>query len=157
MRAEHDDVPFAVVRRGYDRVEVETAMRRLRTEIDSALLARDVARDDLRMANSHLEQARAETHEARAAANEARAEIERLTGQVHELTTIPTTVDGMSERLQQMFFFKQKTAYEMRTRATSGAAQVLSMAQAEADELQERSRAERAAVEADLRAAREQL
>src|SRR3954471_15051835 len=152
MRAEHDDAPFAVVRRGYDRVEVDAAMRRLRTEIDSALLARDVARDDLRMANSQLEQARVETQEARAAANEARADVERLTAQVHELTTIPTTVDGMSQRLQQMVQIAQSDANDLRTRATSGAAQVLSMAQAEADELPERSRAARGAVEGALRA-----
>ncbi|WP_214401941.1 hypothetical protein [Pseudonocardia lacus] len=157
MRPEHDDVPFAVVRRGYDRVEVENGLRRLRAELDSTTLARDVARDDLRMAASQLEQARADAHEARAAANEARAEIERLTAAVAELSTVPSTVDGMSQRLQQMVQIAQDDAGEMRRRATAGAAQVLSMAQAEADELQERSHQERAAFETELRAAREAL
>ncbi|MCO1653986.1 hypothetical protein [Pseudonocardia humida] len=157
MRAEHDDVPFAVVRRGYDRTEVENGLRRLRAELNSTMLARDVARDDLRMAASQLEQARGEAHEARAAASEARAEIERLTAAVAELSTIPSTVDGMSRRLQQMVQIAQNDADEMRRRATAGATQVLSMAQAEADELLERSHQERSAFETELRAARETL
>lgn len=168
MRAEHDDIAFAVVRRGYDRTEVDTQLRRLRAELDSATLARDVARDDLRMLSAQLEQSRAEAQESRAAANDAAAEIERLAQQVTELATTPTTVDGMSQRLQQMVHIAQNEANEIRTRGTSSAAHVLSLAQAEADELAERSRAEadelversraeRAAVENELRVAREAL
>ncbi|HZG90315.1 MAG TPA: hypothetical protein VEZ42_08885 [Pseudonocardia sp.] len=157
MRAERDDVPFAVVRRGYDKAAVEEWVRRLHSELDSATLARDVARDDLRMLGAQLEQARAQAQEARAQAQDARTEIEVLTGRVAELSTIPTTVDGMSERLQQMVRIAQNDADEMRSRATAGAAQVLTMAHAEADELRERSRVERAAVENELQAARESV
>jgi hypothetical protein len=157
MRAEHDDLPFAVVRRGYDKAEVEYGLRRLRAELDSTMLARDVARDDVRMAASQLEQARADAQEARAAATEARAEVERLTAAVAELSTMPSTVDGMSQRLQQMVQNAQDDAGEMRRRATASAAHVLGMAQAEADELRERSQLERSAFETELRAARETL
>jgi hypothetical protein len=157
MRAERDDVPFAVVRRGYDKAAVEEWVRRLRSELDSATLARDVAHDDLRMLGAQLEQARAQAQEARAQAQDARTEIEVLTGRVAELSTIPTTVDGMSGRLQQMVRIAQNDADEMRSRATAGAAQVLTMAHAEADELRERSRVERAAVENELQAARESV
>ena len=63
----------------------------------------------------------------------------------------------MSDRLQQMVRVAQDEVNDMRARATRGAAQILSMAQAEADELVENSRQERRDFEADQHKAQDEL
>jgi cell division septum initiation protein DivIVA len=152
MTAELDDVPFSVVRRGYDRTQVEERLNRLGAELDAAAAGRNAAVDDVRTLTRQRDASRNETQAARAANQEARTELERLRAQVAELSIIPHTVDGMSERLQQMVRIAQDEVNDMRSRATASAAQVLTMAQAEADELRERSNNERREFEAERRA-----
>jgi hypothetical protein len=66
-------------------------------------------------------------------------------------------VDGMSDRLQQMVRVAQDEVNDMRARATRGAAQILSMAQAEADELVDGSRQQRREFEAEQHQAQDEL
>src|SRR5689334_11785934 len=157
MTADLDGLPFAIVRRGFDRAQVEERFSKLLAERDSAHTARQNAVADRERISRELDVSRGETRAARAELAETRAEVDRLAGQVAELSTIPSTVDGMSDRLQQMVRVAQDEVNDMRARATRGAAQILSMAQAEADELRESSRAERRTFEAEQRSAQEEL
>lgn len=157
MTAELDAVPFHVVRRGYDRAQVEERLGGLAAELDAAVAARHSAVDDLRTLSRQLEASRNDAQAARDATGEARAELDQLRIQVAELSTIPSTVDGMSERLQQMVRIAQDEVNDMRTRATTSAAHVLALAQAEADELRERSETERREFEAERHDAEESL
>lgn len=157
MTAELDDASFSVVRRGYDRAQVDDRLSRLSAELDAAAAGRNAAVEDVRTLTRQRDASRNEAQAARATSNEARAEVERLRAQVAELSTIPHSVDGMSERLQQMVRIAQEEVNDMRARATASATQVLTLAQAEADELRERSVVERREFEEERRAAEESL
>jgi hypothetical protein len=157
MTADLDGLPFTVVRRGFDRAQVEERFGRLLADRDAAYEARQSAIAEREHLSRELDVSRGETRAARAELAETRAEVDRLAAQVAELSTIPSTVDGMSDRLQQMVRVAQDEVNDMRARATRGAAQILGMAQAEADELRDTSRQERRAFEAEQRAAQEEL
>ena len=157
MTAELDDATFSVVRRGYDRAQVDDRLSRLHAELDAAAAGRNAAVEDIRTLTRQRDASRNEAQAARSSNQEARAELERLRAQVAELSIIPHTVDGMSERLQKMVRIAQDEVNDMRSRATASAAQVLTMAQAEADELRERSVSERREFEEERRAAEESL
>jgi chromosome segregation ATPase len=157
MTAELDDATFSVVRRGYDRAQVDDRLSRLHAELDAAAAGRNAAVEDIRTLTRQRDASRNEVQAARSSNQEARAELERLRAQVAELSIIPHTVDGMSERLQKMVRIAQDEVNDMRSRATASAAQVLTMAQAEADELRERSVSERREFEEERRAAEESL
>jgi chromosome segregation ATPase len=157
MTAELDDASFSVVRRGYDRAQVEERLSRLTAELDAAAAGRNAAVEDVRTLTRQRDASRNEAQAARSSNSEARNELERLRAQVAELSIIPHTVDGMSERLQQMVRIAQDEVNDMRSRATSGAAQILTLAQAEADELRDRSISERREFEEERRAAEESL
>lgn len=157
MTADLDGLPFTIARRGYDRAQVEDRLGRLLSERDDAHAARQNAVADLERVTRELEVSRGETRGARAELAEARADVDRLRSQVAELATVPTTVDGMSDRLQQMVRVAQDEVNDMRTRATRSAAQVLSMAQAEADELREASHQQRRTFEAEQRHAEDEV
>ncbi len=157
MTAELDDASFSVVRRGYDRSQVEERLSRLSAELDAAAAGRNAAVEDVRTLTRQRDASRNEAQAARSANSEARSELERLRAQVAELSIIPHTVDGMSERLQQMVRIAQDEVNDMRSRATASAAQILTLAQAEADELRDRSVSERREFEEERRAAEESL
>ncbi|HVH21965.1 MAG TPA: hypothetical protein VNA11_05880, partial [Pseudonocardia sp.] len=157
MTAELDDATFSVARRGYDRAQVDDRLARLTAELEAAAAGRNAAVDDVRTLTRQRDNSRNEAQAARSANSELRAEVERLRTQVSELSIIPHTVDGMSERLQQMVRIAQEEVNDMRTRATASAAQVLTLAQAEADELRDRSVTERREFEEERRAAEESL
>lgn len=157
MTADLDGLPFSVVRRGFDRAQVEERLGKLLRERDDAHAARQNAIAERERLTHEVELARGETRAVRAELAEARAEVDRLTAHVAELATVPTTVDGMSDRLQMMVRVAQDEVNDMRTRATRGAAQVLSMAQAEADELKEASQQERRRFEAEQRVAEDEV
>ena len=157
MTADLDGLPFAIVRRGFDRAQVEERLSKLLSERDSAHTARQTAVADRERISRELDVSRGETRAARSELSETRAEVDRLAGQVAELSTIPNTVDGMSDRLQQMVRVAQDEVNDMRARATRGAAQILSMAQAEADELRDSARQERRTFEAEQRSAQDEL
>ena len=157
MTADLDGLPFTVVRRGFDRAQVEERLGKLLAERDAAHAARQSALADLERLSRELDVSRGETRAARTELAESRARAERLSAQVAELSTIPSTVDGMSDRLQQMVRVAQDEVNDMRARATRGAAQILSMAQAEADELLDNSRQERRQFEAEQHQAQDEL
>jgi hypothetical protein len=157
MSADLDGLPFTVVRRGFDRAQVEERLGKLLAERDAAHAARQSALADLERLSRELDVSRGETRAARTELAESRAMAERLSSQVAELSTIPSTVDGMSDRLQQMVRVAQDEVNDMRARATRGAAQILSMAQAEADELLDNSRQERRQFEAEQHQSQDEL
>lgn len=151
------DAEFTVVRRGYDRAQVDEQMERLTIELRTAAAARDSAVKELDAASRRLESRQGELQAARSEGAQRRADADALRAQVAELSTIPHTVDGMSERLQQMVRIAQDEVNDMRTRATTSASHVLALAQAEADELRERSEKERQDFESERRTAQEAL
>jgi hypothetical protein len=157
MTADLDGLPFSVVRRGFDRAQVEERLGKLLAERDAAHAARQSALADLERLSRELDVSRGETRAARTELAESRSEVERLTAHVAELSIIPSTVDGMSDRLQQMVRVAQDEVNDMRARATRGAAQILSMAQAEADELVDGSRQQRREFEAEQHQAQDEL
>ena len=157
MTADLDGLPFTVVRRGFDRAQVEERLGRLLAERDAAHAARQSALADLERLSRELDVSRGEARAARTELAESRAHAERLSSQVAELSTIPSSVDGMSDRLQQMVRVAQDEVNDMRARATRGAAQILSMAQAEADELLDNSRQERRQFESEHHQAQDEL
>ncbi len=152
-----DDTEFAVVRRGYDRAQVDEQIDMLSTQLRTAIAARESATAELEVLSRRLEASIGDLQAARADSAQRRSETDKLRAQIAELSTIPHTVDGMSERLQQMVRIAQDEVNDMRQRATSSAAHVLALAQAEADELRERSEKERHEFETERRTAQEAL
>ncbi|MBV9920109.1 MAG: hypothetical protein JOY78_04525 [Pseudonocardia sp.] len=152
-----DETEFAVVRRGYDRAQVDEQIDVLSTQLRTAVAARESAAAEVEVLARRLEASVGDVQAARSDSAQWRAEADKLRGQVAELSTIPHTVDGMSERLQQMVRIAQDEVNDMRQRATSSAAHVLALAQAEADELRERSEKERHEFETERRSAQESL
>jgi chromosome segregation ATPase len=152
-----DETEFAVVRRGYDRAQVDEQIDMLSTQLRTAVAARESASAEVEVLSRRLEASVGDVQAARSDSAQWRAEADKLRGQVSELSTIPHTVDGMSERLQQMVRIAQDEVNDMRQRATSSAAHVLALAQAEADELRERSEKERHEFETERRSAQESL
>lgn len=151
------DAEFTVVRRGYDRAQVDEQLERVSAQLRSAAGARDTALSELEVVARRLDSRQAELQSARSESAQRRADSDALRAQVAELSTIPHTVDGMSERLQQMVRIAQDEVNDMRTRATTSASHVLALAQAEADELRERSEKERKEFESERRIAQEAL
>lgn len=115
---------FDVVRRGYDRDQVDDTIDALQT--DMQILAAD--RDAMTSQATALAQA----------LDAGRREIEELHGQLHRASRAPINVRGMSERLQRMLRLAQDEAGEIRARADSVAAQTLARAEGEATDLRNR-------------------
>ena len=153
--AEH--TPFSAARRGYDRTQVDAQLDVLSAQLRAATSARHSALAQVEALSRKLEAGIGDIQSARAVSTQHRAEADELRGQVAALSTIPHTVDGMSERLQQMTRIAQDEVNDMRRRATTSAAHVLTRAQAEADKLRERSDAERHEFETEWRTAQEEL
>ena len=98
--AEH--TPFSAARRGYDRTQVDAQLHMPFTQLRTATSARQSALAQVEALARKLEAGIGEIQSARAVSTQQRAEADELHGQVAALSTIPHTVDGMSERLQQM-------------------------------------------------------
>ena len=157
MTVADETTEFAVVRRGYDRAQVDEQIDMLSTQLRTAVAARESAVSEVDVLSRRLEASIGDVQAARSDSAQRRSEVDKLRAQVAELSTIPHTVDGMSERLQQMVRIAQDEVNDMRQRATSSAAHVLALAQAEADELRERSEKERHEFETERRSAQEAL
>ena len=157
MTVADETTEFAVVRRGYDRAQVDEQIDMLSTQLRTAVAARESAAAEVEVLSRKLEASIGDIQAARSDSAQRRAEVDKLRAQVAELSTIPHTVDGMSERLQQMVRIAQDEVNDMRQRATSSAAHVLALAQAEADELRERSEKERHEFETERRTAQDAL
>jgi len=157
MTVADETTEFAVVRRGYDRAQVDEQIDMLSTQLRTAVAARESTAAEAEVLSRRLEASIGDIQAARSDSAQRRSEVDKLRAQVAELSTIPHTVDGMSERLQQMVRIAQDEVNDMRQRATSSAAHVLALAQAEADELRERSEKERHEFETERRSAQEAL
>ena len=69
---------------------------------------------------------------------QARSEISDLRGQVNRLSAPPSTLEGLSERLQRMLRLAQDESNEIKARAESDAGQIRARAEADANSLRAR-------------------
>ena len=117
-------LPFAIVRKGYDRDEVRNYFDRFDAELRVTATDRDAAAAQARNLANQLE--------------DARDDIEALRKDVDRLSVPPTTAEGMSDRISRMLRLASDEASEVRARAQSEAAEVTSIAEQEATQLQAR-------------------
>ncbi|GLZ48005.1 hypothetical protein Acsp06_41900 [Actinomycetospora sp. NBRC 106375] len=111
---EHELLPlgtgFDVVRRGYDRGQVEEHLDRVEADLRILTADRDAA------VSQATELARALDHH--------RAHVEDLRAQVDRLSAPPDTMEGLSERLQRMLRLAQDETRSMREEAGEAARRV---------------------------------
>jgi DivIVA domain-containing protein len=125
---EHELLPlgtgFDVVRRGYDRGQVEEHLDRVEA--------------DLRILTADRDAAVAQATELARALDHHRAYVEDLRAQVDRLSAPPDTMEGLSERLQRMLRLAQDETRAMRDDAAEAARSV----RADADEYARRQTGE---------------
>ncbi|HEY2699451.1 MAG TPA: chromosome segregation protein [Pseudonocardiaceae bacterium] len=125
---ERDVVPlgtgFDIVKRGYSRTQVEEHLERLDKELKLIALDRDAAT--------------AQAQDMYKQMGQARTEISDLRSQVNRLSAPPTTLEGLSERLQRMLRLAQDESNEIKARAESDAGQIRARAEADANSLRAR-------------------
>src|SRR3954470_5659687 len=138
---ERDLVPlgagFDITKRGYSRVQVEEHLEQLDGQLK--LLAAD------------RNAAAAQAAELTAQLEVARTTIDDLRGQVERLSMPPTTMEGLSERLQRMLRLAQEEANEIKSRAEAEGGHIRTKAEGEAGVL--RARYEKLIAELDQRRA----
>src|SRR5690348_9013131 len=104
---ERDLVPlgagFDITKRGYSRMQVEEHLEQLDSQLKILAADRNAAA--------------AQSAELTAQLEVARSTIDNLNKQVERLAQPPTTMDGLSERLQYMLRLAQEEAEEMRSQA----------------------------------------
>ena len=115
---------FDIVRRGYDRAQVDDTV--------------DALQADLQILAADREATMSQAGALAQALDAARRDIEELRGQLHRQARAPISVRGMSERLQRMLRLAQDEAAEIQARAESVAAQTLGRAEEEAADLRDR-------------------
>ncbi len=98
---------FDVVRRGYDRGQVEEHLDRVEA--------------DLRILTADRDAAVAQASELARALDRTRAHVEELRAQIDRLAAPPDSMEGLSERLQRMLRLAQDEAREMRASAEQAA------------------------------------
>jgi cell division septum initiation protein DivIVA len=122
---ERDLVPlgagFDITKRGYSRMQVEEHLEQLDSQLKILAADRNAAA--------------AQAAELTAQLEVARTTIDDLNKQVERLAQPPTTLEGLSERLQRMLRLTQEECEEIRAKATAEADHTRAKAQAEADEL----------------------
>lgn len=122
---ERDLVPlgagFDITKRGYSRMQVEEHLEQLDSQLKILAADRNAAAAQAAELTAQLELAR--------------TTIDDLNKQVERLAQPPTTLEGLSERLQRMLRLTQEECEEMRAKATAEADHIRAKAQAEADEL----------------------
>ncbi|HJP77822.1 MAG TPA: chromosome segregation protein [Pseudonocardiaceae bacterium] len=125
---ERDVVPlgtgFDIVKRGYSRTQVEEHLERLDKELKLIALDRDAAT--------------AQAADMYKQMGQARTEISDLRSQVNRLSAPPTTLEGLSERLQRMLRLAQDESNEIKARAEADAGQIRARAEADANSLRAR-------------------
>ncbi|WP_436501922.1 chromosome segregation protein [Actinokineospora sp. HUAS TT18] len=125
---ERDLVPlgagFDITKRGYSRAQVEEHLERLDAELQLLHADRNAAVSQAADLAKQLERGR--------------SEIDDLRGQVERLSLPPTTLEGLSERLQRMLRLAQDEATETRARAEAEAGHIRSRAEAESLILKQR-------------------
>jgi ABC-type transporter Mla subunit MlaD len=122
---ERDLVPlgagFDITKRGYSRMQVEEHLEQLDSQLKILAADRNAAAAQAAELTSQLELAR--------------TTIDDLNKQVERLAQPPTTLEGLSERLQRMLRLTQEECEEMRAKATAEADHTRAKARAEADEV----------------------
>lgn len=126
---------FDVVRRGYDRGQVDEHLDRLDA--------------DLRILAADRDAAVARSAELGKQVENQRAQILNVEREMARLATAPASMEGMSERLQRMLRLAQDEAAEIRARAETETTEM--MARAEADGAALRERYQRLIVELETR------
>jgi cell division septum initiation protein DivIVA len=126
---------FDLAKRGYDRHQVDEHLERLDGDLKMLAADRDAAISQAGDLARQLEQTR--------------GEIKNLRGQVDRLGQPPTTVEGLSERLQRMLRLAQEEAADTRARAEAEAGHI--RAKAESDASAMRARYEQLLSELDAR------
>ena len=126
--ADHDLVPlgpgFDITKRGYNRMQVDEHLEQVQKQLDM------LAADRNNVASQADDLARQlET---------SRTEIAELRGQVERLSLPPTTLEGLSERLQRMLRLAQDEAGETTARAEAEAGHIRAKADADGNELRQR-------------------
>ena len=115
---------FDIVKRGYDRAQVEDHLERL----DS----------DLRLLAADRDAAVSQTSDLARQLEAARSEISELRNQVERQSLPPTTLEGLSERLQRMLRLAQDEANEIKARAEAEGGHTRAKAEADAGVLRQR-------------------
>lgn len=122
---ERDLVPlgagFDITKRGYSRMQVEEHLEQLDSQLKILAADRNAAAAQAAELTAQLELAR--------------TTIDDLNKQVERLAQPPTTLEGLSERLQRMLRLTQEECEEMRAKATAEAEHIRAKARAEADDL----------------------
>jgi cell division septum initiation protein DivIVA len=114
---------FEIVKRGYHRGEVEEHLEHVEGDIKVLTADRDAA---VRQASELARQL-----------EEHRSRIDDMAGQIERLAQPPTTLEGLSERLQRMLRLAREEAATTRERAAQEADQVRRAAHAEAERMRE--------------------
>lgn len=128
---ERDLVPlgagFDITKRGYSRMQVEEHLEQLDSQLKILAADRNAAATQANELTAQLEVAR--------------STIDDLNRQVERLAQPPTTMDGLSERLQRMLRLAQEEAEEMRSKARAEAEHIRAKSHAEADDLKSKHEA----------------
>jgi cell division septum initiation protein DivIVA len=129
---ERDLVPlgagFDISKRGYNRMQVEEHLEQLDSQLKILAADRNAAAMQSAELTAQLEQAR--------------TTIDDLNKQVERLAMPPTTMEGLSERLQRMLRLTQEECDEIRTKATAEAEHIRAKAHAEAEDLKSKHEAQ---------------
>ncbi|MGW5051987.1 chromosome segregation protein [Actinokineospora sp. NPDC004072] len=115
---------FDITKRGYHPAQVNEHLERLEAELQLMHADRNAAVSQAADLAKQLEQGR--------------TEIAELRRQVDRLSLPPTTLEGLSERLQRMLRLAQEEAAETKARAEAEAGHIRAKADAEATELRQR-------------------
>ncbi len=139
------ETPFRVVRKGYDRAQVDEHFDRTDAELRVTAADRDAAASQAADLASQLDATR--------------ADIDALRSRADRMSVLPNDTEGLSDRLRRMLRLAQDEASEIRARAEADSAEVRSVAEQEAGDLRARfetmiAQAEerRAAMEAEYQA-----
>lgn len=139
LGSERDLVPlgagFDIVKRGYSRTQVEEHLERLDSDLRLIAADRDAAVSQAGDLARQMERAR--------------SQIDELRAKVDRLSQPPTTLEGLSERLQGMLRLAQEEASDTKARAEADAGQIRARAETDANTL--RNRYERLIAEVDGR------
>lgn len=125
---ERDLVPlgagFDIAKRGYSRGQVDEHLERLDA--------------DLKMLTSDRDAAISQAGDLARQLEISRNEIDELRGQIERLSLPPTTLEGLSERLQRMLRLAQDEASETKARAEAEAGHIRAKAESEASAMRTR-------------------
>jgi cell division septum initiation protein DivIVA len=124
---ERDLVPlgagFDITKRGYSRVQVEEHLEQLDGQLKLLAADRNAAAGQAGELTAQLEVAR--------------TTIDDLRGQIERLSMPPTTMEGLSERLQRMLRLAQEEREEVNAKARAEADHIRADAEADAERLRQ--------------------